>query len=166
MKNIEYAYTLVYGDIPYNLKPIIEHNEYICKENGIRFEIVQYEVAKGECVAGESDRRRFLKASLEPRILYVDWDCKIEKVPEFDPAIPCVFKVPGRKIKESCAIYNGNSLHLFRQIYDKIICISAKRGCFGQHLDVLNKSELKSKLSTFSEECFVHLCYGAGREIL
>jgi hypothetical protein len=165
MNNIAYAYTLVSGVIPDVVRRVIEHNKWICKENGIEFKVEHFDVLYGECAAGKSDKERFKKASQTARILYVDWDCKIENLPEFDPEKPMVYQFPNSIVRESFVIYNGDNVQVFKDIYPIIKKTSIKRGWWGCHLEALNSKEFRNKMSAFPDGCFTHLNIHSGKEI-
>ena len=163
MESLKYIYTLVYGIIPEQTRRTIISNREFCAHCGVEFKVLNFDVAVGECAAGASDKKRFENAAAIPRILYVDWDCRIENLPEFDPAVPVVAQENG-VARESWAMYNGDATDLFKEMLPGIQK-NSERGWWGCHFSVLNSPEYKNKLSVFPDGFFKHLNINAGMQI-
>jgi hypothetical protein len=160
---LNYAYTLVFGVIPEEVKPIIVHNSNYCKAKGVDFKLISFTVEPGECACGKSDYIRQRNAATLPRILYVDWDCKIIKFPEFDPQIPMLGKVDynsnGIHFQvDQWAIYNGDRLDIFNELLEKS---TMKKGECAYNYKLMNSDEFVNRFGRITE--FEHKMFSTGR---
>ena len=164
---ISYVYTLIYNNIiPVVIKPILEVNKKICKKNGLEFRIENFEVNPGESIAGKSDLVRVTKASIEPNILYVDWDCEILKIPYTNPKIPMFGIWHKTSSRDIWALYNGTCTDMFLDIIERtknIPIYSATSS--GRFYGIINTPEFIDKASYFTVDSLYHIALGAGTEI-
>jgi hypothetical protein len=155
-----YVYTLVSGSIPEQVKPIIKWNEEICDKAGVPFKIIPYTVDPGECAAGKSDWERIRICSETPRVMYVDWDVKILKFPDFDPLVPMMAEWgTGKDTYDSWAIYNGDRTDIFKKVIENY---KGKKGEFGSYYKTINSKEFSCLWKGIKE--FQHIGFKTGRK--
>jgi hypothetical protein len=165
VKNLSYIFTYITGYIPEKIKPFIEHNTKICKKFEIDFKIFPFNLNPGECAAGASDWLRIERACKEPNIMYIDWDCRIEKFPEFNPKIPILSSGwwKGKQYLDVWAFYNGNRLDIFQNILDSM---KLRKGQWASYSPFLNYNEkIRKQVKIFSQEYVKHMSIATGRNI-
>jgi hypothetical protein len=139
----------------------LKNNKEVCNKFGYEFVIENFDVKPGHCISGDSDLIRVTNAATKPRIMYVDWDCKILSLPEsFDANKPLVGKW-GDKI-DIWGLYNGDRTDLFQTLLEKI---GNAWGSWGVYFHYLNSDEFRKNLDLFSDDCLQHVSIGTGTAI-
>lgn len=156
MKNLAYAYTLVNGEPPTRCAEIIEHNIRFCKDAGADFFVKKFDVKDGETAIGTSDVMRIYNAATIPQTLYVDWDCKILRLPNFDVNRALTSMWIGDGLKDIWAIYNGVQTPTFLWLYHNVDEQKTKSGKFGDYGKLLNSVQC-SDVDFFPDDCFEHV---------
>ena len=156
--NLSYVYTLIADNkIPSRIQMILDHNKAKCENLGINFKVIPFTVEAGECAAGKSDWLRIKKASEEPRILYVDWDCKIVSFPNIFPDYPMMAKINEQQY-DLWAFYNGDKTDLFKNLYNRL---RGKMGGLESYFSLINNKEFNKNFVPIVE--FSHIGIQCGR---
>jgi hypothetical protein len=161
MKDLNFIFTLVCGEVPEKARETIARNTFFCKYHGIEFKVLPFEGNRNEPHGISADKERLKIAAENECVMYCDWDLLIVDLPPINPLHPS-FALFTETEFDIFFFYNGRyGIELFS---DYIVYHEKKYGdqYIGTYFKTVNEF-FNGKCQIIPPSCYKHYGLAAWR---